>query len=60
MLAVAGYLVQEAGIRLPGNVDYSGLKFADVPNGFAAMTTIYRAQELHSLLPSLVYWKFLS
>lgn len=40
MLAVAGYLVQEAGIRLPGDVDYSGLKFADVPNGFAALTTI--------------------
>jgi Chlorophyll A-B binding protein len=40
MLAVAGYLVQENGIRLPGLVDYSGLKFADVPNGFAALTTI--------------------
>jgi Chlorophyll A-B binding protein len=40
MLAVAGYLVQEAGYRLPGDVDYSGLKFADVPNGFAALTTI--------------------
>ena len=40
MLAVVGYLVQEAGIRLPGNVDYSGLKFADVPNGFSALTTI--------------------
>jgi Chlorophyll A-B binding protein len=40
MLAVAGYLVQENGIRLPGDIDYSGLKFADVPNGFAALTTI--------------------
>jgi len=40
MLAVLGYLVQEAGIRLPGNIDYSGLKFADVPNGFPALTTI--------------------
>lgn len=40
MLAVAGYLTQEAGIRLPGDVDFSGLKFADVPNGFAALTTI--------------------
>jgi Chlorophyll A-B binding protein len=40
MLAVAGYLVQENGIRLPGDVDYSGLKFADVPNGFAALSTI--------------------
>jgi Chlorophyll A-B binding protein len=40
MLAVAGYLVQEAGIRLPGDIDYSGLAFADVPNGFGALTTI--------------------
>jgi hypothetical protein len=40
MLAVVGYLVQEAGIRLPGNIDYSGLKFADIPNGLAALTTI--------------------
>jgi hypothetical protein len=40
MLAVAGYLIQEAGIRLPGNIDNSGLAFADVPNGFGALTTI--------------------
>mmetsp|Transcript_37503 Transcript_37503/g.107760 ORF Transcript_37503/g.107760 Transcript_37503/m.107760 type:complete len:201 (-) Transcript_37503:32-634(-) len=40
MLAVVGYLVAEAGIRLPGNIDYSGLAFADVPNGFAALNTI--------------------
>lgn len=40
MLAVAGYLVAEAGIRLPGDIDYSGLKFADIPNGFAALSTI--------------------
>jgi hypothetical protein len=40
MLAVAGYLIQEAGIRLPGNIDNSGLAFADVPNGFGALSTI--------------------
>ena len=43
MLAVVGYLVAEAGIRLPGNIDYSGLAFADVPNGFAAFNTIQGA-----------------
>lgn len=43
MLAVVGYLVQEAGIRLPGNIDYSGLAFADIPNGFAAFNTISSA-----------------
>jgi hypothetical protein len=40
MLGVVGYLVAEAGIRLPGDVDFSGLAFADVPNGFAAFNTI--------------------
>lgn len=40
MLAVAGYLTTEAGIRLPGDIDYSGLKFADVPSGFGAISAI--------------------
>jgi hypothetical protein len=43
MLAVVGYLVQEAGIRLPGAIDYSGLKFADIPNGFGALDMISTA-----------------
>jgi hypothetical protein len=34
--AVAGYLVQENGIRLPGDIDYSGTSFESIPNGFAA------------------------
>ena len=40
MLAVAGYLVTAAGIRLPGDIDYSGDKFADVPAGFAALSAV--------------------
>jgi hypothetical protein len=40
MLAVVGYLVQEAGIRLPGSIDLSGKSFADIPNGFAAFKEI--------------------
>ena len=40
MLAVVGYLVQEAGVRLPGSIDFSGTKFADIPNGFAAFKAI--------------------
>jgi hypothetical protein len=43
MLAVAGYLTAEAGFRLPGDIDYSGLSFADVPNGFGALSTISSA-----------------
>ena len=40
MLAVAGYLVQEAGIRLPGDIDYHGTSFASIPNGFGAISAI--------------------
>mmetsp|Transcript_24086 Transcript_24086/g.26971 ORF Transcript_24086/g.26971 Transcript_24086/m.26971 type:complete len:199 (-) Transcript_24086:174-770(-) len=40
MLAVLGYLVQEAGVRLPGNVNFGGLAFADVRNGFGAFTDL--------------------
>ena len=40
MLAVVGYLVAENGIRLPGNIDYSGTTFASIPNGFGALDAI--------------------
>ena len=40
MLGVVGYLVQEAGIRLPGDIDFSGTSFASIPNGFAAFKAI--------------------
>eukprot|EP00548_Thalassiothrix_antarctica_P000853 CAMPEP_0194146734 /NCGR_PEP_ID=MMETSP0152-20130528/21530_1 /TAXON_ID=1049557 /ORGANISM="Thalassiothrix antarctica, Strain L6-D1" /LENGTH=198 /DNA_ID=CAMNT_0038847325 /DNA_START=33 /DNA_END=629 /DNA_ORIENTATION=+ len=40
MLAVVGYLVQEAGIRLPGNIDYEGTSFSSIRNGFAAFKDI--------------------
>ena len=37
MLAVVGYLVTEAGIRLPGSISLDGTKFTDIPGGFAAI-----------------------
>lgn len=40
MLAVVGYLVTEAGIRLPGDIALDGTKFTDVPSGFAAVSTL--------------------
>jgi hypothetical protein len=40
MLAVAGYLTAEAGFRLPGDIDFSGLAFTSVPNGFGALDAI--------------------
>jgi hypothetical protein len=43
MLAIVGYLAQEAGVRLPGAIDYSGTAFADIPNGFAALSAIPKA-----------------
>ena len=40
MLAVVGYLVEEAGIRLPGQISLDGTTFADIPSGFAAVSAI--------------------
>jgi hypothetical protein len=40
MLAVAGYLATEAGIRLPGLISYDGTTFDSVPGGFAAVGAI--------------------
>ena len=46
MLAVVGYLVQEAGVRLPGAIDLSGTQFADIPNGYAGLEAISYAGKL--------------
>jgi len=43
MLAVVGYLVTEAGVRLPGTIDLSGTAFADIPCGFDALSSISSA-----------------
>lgn len=40
MLAVVGYLVTEAGVRLPGDIALDGTKFEDIPGGFAALDAI--------------------
>ena len=50
MLAVVGYLIQESGARLPGDIDLSGLKFADIPNGYAALDAIPYAGKLQIFL----------
>ena len=43
MLAVLGHIVTSAGIRLPGNIDYSGDTFASIPAGIGAVTAIPKA-----------------
>ena len=40
MLGVVGYLVNAAGIYLPGDIDYSGTKFSDLGYGWAASTAV--------------------
>jgi hypothetical protein len=40
MLAVAGYLTTEAGIRLPGAISLDGTQFSDIPSGFDALSAI--------------------
>jgi hypothetical protein len=40
MLAVAGYLTTAAGIRLPGDINYSGLSFSEIPGGIKALSAV--------------------
>jgi len=40
MLAVVGYLVTYAGIRIPGNIDLSGTSFKSIDSGLAALDQI--------------------
>ena len=40
MLAVVGYLLTEAGVRLPGQIQLDGKEFADMPSGFAAIDAL--------------------
>mmetsp|Transcript_58324 Transcript_58324/g.138799 ORF Transcript_58324/g.138799 Transcript_58324/m.138799 type:complete len:198 (+) Transcript_58324:38-631(+) len=40
MLAVVGFLIEYAGIRLPGDIDFSGTSFADIPAGAAAVAAV--------------------
>jgi hypothetical protein len=40
MLAVAGYLLNVAGVRLPGLISYDGTTFADIPAGVAALNAV--------------------
>ena len=40
MLACAGHITTAAGIRLPGDIDYSGTSFASIPTGFEALSKI--------------------
>lgn len=40
MLAVAGYLTTEAGIRLPGLISYDGTTFESIPGGFGALSAV--------------------
>ena len=43
MLGVVGYLLTYAGVRLPGDIDYSGTKFTDVGYGFDVFSDISSA-----------------
>ena len=40
MLAVLGHIVTTAGVRLPGDIDYSGTSFASIKNGIEGATMV--------------------
>merc|ERR1711935_461385 len=49
MLAVVGYLVTAAGIRLPGDIALDGTAFADIPSGFAAISAIPESGKIQTI-----------
>uniref|UniRef100_A0A7S1D646 Uncharacterized protein n=1 Tax=Cyclophora tenuis TaxID=216820 RepID=A0A7S1D646_CYCTE len=49
MLGVVGYLVNAAGIYLPGDIDYSGTKFSDLGYGWDASFAVPVAGALQVL-----------
>jgi len=60
-LGVIGYLVTYAGIRLPGDIDYSGTKFSDIAAGWEGTTQVPLGGALQILALAgfleLVGWK---
>jgi hypothetical protein len=49
MLAVVGYIATACGNRLPGDLTLGGVKFADIPAGFASLSAIPKAGILQIL-----------
>lgn len=49
MLAVLGHITTSSGVRLPGNIDYSGTSFASIKTGIAGISDIPQAGLLQIL-----------
>merc|ERR1712232_276150 len=49
-LAVLGHVVTAAGVRLPGDIDYSGTSFDSIPTGIAALSKVPSAGLLRIFL----------
>ena len=49
-LAVLGHIVTSAGVRLPGDIDYSGTSFDSIPTGIAALSKVPSAGLLQIFL----------
>jgi len=50
MLAVLGHIVTAGGVRLPGDIDYSGTSFDSIPTGIAALSKVPSAGLLQIFL----------
>lgn len=50
MLAVLGHIVTTAGVRLPGDIDFSGTSFESIPTGIAALSKVPSAGLLQIFL----------
>jgi Chlorophyll A-B binding protein len=49
MLGVVGYLITAAGVRLPGDINYSGTKFSDIGYGWDGSYEVGQAGALQVL-----------
>ena len=50
MLATLGHIVTTAGVRLPGDIDYHGTSFSDVPTGLQAIQVAPKAGIIQIIL----------
>merc|ERR1712071_691346 len=57
MLAVLGHVTTSAGIRLPGDIDFSGTSFASIPSGLGALSK-FLEEDFSNFLLSLVSLKY--
>jgi len=58
MLAVVGFLIEYAGVRLPGDIDFHGTAFADIPAGASALAAVPKGGQVQ-LFAFILFLEFI-